>query len=274
MYWVFKLLLVRPGLRLLMRPWVEGEANIPASGPAVLVSNHLSAGDTFLLPAMIKRRLTFPAKAELFHGVGFRGRFVTWFLVSVGIHPLDRSGGRASASSMNGVLDVLRNGELLGIYPEGTRSPDGRLYKGKTGVARLVLSAGVPVVPVGMVNTQFVPGKIPGIRLMRRPGIRIGRPLDFSRYAASGNDRDVLRWVTDEIMNAVMELSGQEYVDAYGASVKSSLEEGRELEAPVLARPGVGRPVPPVPPTPNPGSSAPVDTLATASIPPTTELTA
>ncbi len=246
MYWVFKLLLVRPALRLATKPWVEGAENIPASGPAILVSNHLSAGDTFLLPAMISRRLTFPAKAELFAGQKMSGRFTRWFLTSVGQLPMDRSGGRASASSMDGVLTVLRNGQLLGIYPEGTRSPDGRLYKGKTGVARLVLSAGVPVVPVGMVNSQLVPSKLK-IPTMHRPGIRFGRPLDFRAYGASGNDRMVLRWVTDEIMNAVMELSGQEYVDAYGASVKSALAEGREINAPVLARPGAGRPVPPLP---------------------------
>lgn len=245
-YWVFKLLLVTPALRLVCRPWIEGVENLPERGPAILVSNHLSTGDTFLLPAMIRRRLRFPAKAELFTGHRLSGRLVRWFLTSVGMIPMDRSGGRASASSMDGVLRVLQEGHLLGIYPEGTRSPDGRLYKGKTGVARLVLSAGVPVVPVAMVNTQWVHSRL-GIPLMRRPGLRFGRPLDFNRYAASGNDRDVLRWVTDEIMNAVMELSGQEYVDAYGASVKSAQQEGREFKAPVLPRPGAGRPVPSLP---------------------------
>jgi 1-acyl-sn-glycerol-3-phosphate acyltransferase len=271
LYWVFKWLLVAPGLRLVMRPWVEGADNIPATGPAILVSNHLSAGDTFLLPALIRRRLTFPAKAELFQGTKVTDRFVTWFLTSVGMLPMDRSGGRASAESMGGVLEVLRNGELLGIYPEGTRSVDGRLYKGKTGVARLVLSAGVPVVPVAMINTQFVPSQVARIPLMHRPGIRFGKPMDFTRYAASGNDRDVLRWVTDEIMNAVMELSGQEYVDAYGTSVKSARKEGRELKAPVLSRPGEGRPVPPVPTVPPAEAATAADDVA---LPPTTELSA
>ncbi|HYP46717.1 MAG TPA: lysophospholipid acyltransferase family protein [Propionibacteriaceae bacterium] len=267
LYWVFKLLLVRPALRL-TRPWVEGAENIPASGPAILVSNHLSAGDTFLLPALIRRRLTFPAKAELFSGQKLSGRFTRWFLTSVGQLPMDRSGGRASATSMDGVLSVLRSGQLLGIYPEGTRSPDGRLYKGKTGVARLVLTAGVPVIPVAMVNTELVPSKFTVVT-MRRPGIRFGRPLDFRAYAASGNDRTVLRWVTDEIMNAVMELSGQDYVDAYGTSVKSAMAEGREINAPVLPRPGAGRPIPPRPPrnAEMVGSPKPV-------LPPTEELTA
>ena len=247
LYWFFKWFSIGPLTRLLFRPWIEGEENIPESGPAILVSNHISAGDTFLVPAMIKRRLTFPAKAELFSGRGIRGRITGWFMKSIGQLPMDRSGGRASATSMDGVLGVLESGELLGIYPEGTRSPDGRLYKGKTGVARIVLQAGVPVIPVGMINTQFVPTRLLKIPLMRRPGIRIGRPLDFSRYAGSGNDRTVLRWVTDEIMNAVMELTGQTYVDAYASSVKEAAAEGREIAAPVVSRPGAGRPVPPNP---------------------------
>src|SRR4029450_12719777 len=174
--------------------------NIPESGPAILVSNHISTGDTFLVPAMIRRRLTFPAKVELFHGRSVRGRLVTWFLKSVGQLPMDRSGGRASATSMEGVLGVLRRGDLLGIYPEGTRSPDGRLYKGKTGVARLVLQAGVPVIPGGVSHTQLVPSRFFKIPTMRRPKIRIGKLMDFSAYAKAGSDRDVLRWITDEIM--------------------------------------------------------------------------
>src|SRR5215213_2113520 len=247
LYWVFKWVAFAPLCRLLFRPSISGAGNIPASGPAILVSNHISAGDTFLLPSMIKRRMTFPAKIELFHGKGVRGKFMTWFLKGVGQVPMDRSGGRASATSMDSVLGVLRGGHLLGIYPEGTRSPDGRLYKGKTGVARLVLEAGVPVVPVGMINTELVPSRFFKIPTMRRPKIRIGKPMDFSAYAAAGNDRDVLRWITDEIMNAVMELSGQEYVDVYGTAAKVALEEGRQLPPSAGHRPGAGRSVPPIP---------------------------
>jgi 1-acyl-sn-glycerol-3-phosphate acyltransferase len=247
LYWVFKWVAFAPLCRLLFRPSISGADNIPPSGPAILVSNHISAGDTFLLPAMIKRRLTFPAKIELFHGRGLRGRVLTWFLKGVGQLPMDRAGGRASTTSMEGVLGVLRAGNLLGIYPEGTRSPDGRLYKGKTGVARLVLEAGVPVVPVGMIDTQLVPSRFFKIPTMRRPKIRIGKPLDFSAYAAAGNDRDVLRWITDEIMNAVMELSAQEYVDGYGTSAKAALDAGRPLPPAAGHRPGAGRPKPPIP---------------------------
>ena len=145
------------------------------------------------------------------------------------------------------MLQVLRDGKLLGIYPEGTRSPDGRLYKGKTGVARLVLQAGVPVIPVGMINTEIVPSAIPKIPTMRRPVIKIGRPLDFTAYAAAGNDREVLRWVTDQIMDAVMTLSGQEYVDAYGTTVKAALAEGQPAPPSAGYRPGAGHRVPPIP---------------------------
>ena len=247
LYWVFKYVAFAPLCRLLFRPSISGAENIPETGGAILVSNHISAGDTFLLPAMIKRRLTFPAKIELFHGRGVRGRILTWFLKGVGQLSIDRSGGRASASSMDGVMGVLRRGNLLGIYPEGTRSPDGRLYKGKTGVARIVLQAGVPVVPVGMINTELVPSRFFKIPTMRRPKIRIGKPMDFSAYASAGNDRDLLRWITDEIMNAVVELSGQEYVDVYGTVAKAALEQGKELPASAGHRPGAGRPVPPLP---------------------------
>jgi 1-acyl-sn-glycerol-3-phosphate acyltransferase len=247
LYWVFKYVAFAPLCRLLFRPSVSGADNIPRRGGAILVSNHISAGDTFLLPSMIRRRVTFPAKVELFHGRGVRGKALKWFLSSVGQLPMDRSGGRTSATSMEGVLAVLRRGDLLGIYPEGTRSPDGRLYKGKTGVARIVLQAGVPVVPVGMINTELVPSRFFRIPTMRRPKIRIGKPMDFSAYAAAGNDRNVLRWVTDEIMNAVMELSGQEYVDVYGTVAKTAQEEGTTLPPSAGQRPGAGRQPPPIP---------------------------
>jgi 1-acyl-sn-glycerol-3-phosphate acyltransferase len=247
LYWVFKYVAFAPLCRLLFRPSVSGADNIPKSGGAILVSNHISAGDTFLLPSMIRRRVTFPAKVELFQGQGIHGKVLTWFLRGVGQLPMDRSGGRASTTSMDGVIGVLRSGDLLGIFPEGTRSPDGRLYKGKTGVARLVLRAGVPVIPVGMINTELVPSRFFKIPTMRRPKIRIGKPMDFSAYAEAGNDRDVLRWITDEIMNAVMELSGQEYVDVYGTAAKTALEGGKALPPSAGHRPGAGRPTPPVP---------------------------
>jgi 1-acyl-sn-glycerol-3-phosphate acyltransferase len=247
-YWIFKWTLFTPVVRLGFWPQVTGEENIPDTGPAVVVCNHTSAAETFILPAVIRRRMTFPAKAELFSGSGPATKVVAWFLGAVGQLPMDRTGGRASATSMDGVLQVLRNGQLLGIFPEGTRSPDGRLYKGKTGVARLVLQAKVPVIPVGFTDTVLVRTKPFGIPWIRRPKIHIGPPLEFDRYAAAAADRDVLRYVTDEIMAAVQEQSGQQYVDAYAASVKAARADGRELaSAVVVSRPGLGRPVPPVP---------------------------
>lgn len=243
-YSLFKRLLFRPAIVGLWRPWVEGDENIPAVGPALLASNHISAGDTVMLPAMIRRRMVFPAKSEAFHGKDLRSRVVAWFLKAVGMHPMDRSGGRASAESLTDVSEVLEQGDLLGIYPEGTRSPDGRLYKGKTGVARLTLHSGAPVIPVAMINSQLVKGPF-GIPLMRKPGIRIGRPLDFSEYRGRDNDREVLRWITDRVMAAIAELSGQEYVDAYGTSVKSGNFTAEQLAAKVLARPGLGARKPP-----------------------------
>ena len=247
LYWVLKWFIFVPVIKVVFRPWIEGKENVPATGPAILVANHISAGDTYLLPALVSRRMVFPAKSEAFTGTGLRGAVLRWFLLNVGMLPMDRSGGRASANSMTGVLGVLERGDLLGIFPEGTRSPDGRLHKGKTGVARLVLQARVPVIPVGMIDTEFHRLPLLGIPVMRRPGVRVGTPLDFDRYAGAGNDREVLRWVTDEIMAAVQELSGQTYVDAYASSVKSAALEGRSFETKVLERPGGGRPAPPVP---------------------------
>ena len=244
-YSLFKSLLFRPVIAGWWRPWVEGAENIPASGPALVASNHLSAGDTVALPAMIRRRMVFPAKAEAFHGRDPKSKAVAWFLKAVGMHPMERSGGRASAEGLLQVSEVLDDGDLLGIYPEGTRSPDGRLYKGKTGVARLALHSGVPVIPVAMVNTQLHKGPF-GIPVMHRPGIRIGKPLDFGEYAGRENDREVLRWITDRVMAAINELSGQEYVDVYGTSVKAGNFTPEQLDAKVLARPGLGAVKPPV----------------------------
>jgi len=220
LYELFKYLLVRPVCVLAFRPWVEGEENIPETGGVILAGNHLSAGDTFLLPAMIRRPMTFPAKAELFHMPGW-GRVLGWFLKGVGQVPMDRSGGRASADGLRPIYEVLNNGGVVGIFPEGTRSHDGRLYRGRTGVARLALNAGVPVIPVGFSDTQFVRGPF-GIPLMRRPGIRIGKPLDFSEHFGS-TEGSVYREVTDAVMVAIQEITGQEYVPVYSNSARAQI---------------------------------------------------
>lgn len=242
-YTFFKYAMVRPLSKVLFRPWLRGEENIP-DGPAILAANHLSAGDTFLLPGLIRRRMTFPAKAELFKKVGGpKQRALAWFLTAVGQVPMDRSGGRASATGLSPVLQVLKDGGLVGIFPEGTRSADGKLYKGKTGVARLALDAGVPVVPVGMINTEFHRGPF-GIPLMRRPGIIIGKPLDFSEFAGRQDELKVLRHITDEVLAGVQELTGQTYVDVYSTRVKYGDLKDADLGPHLRSRPGEGRPRP------------------------------
>ncbi|MFD3487209.1 MULTISPECIES: lysophospholipid acyltransferase family protein [unclassified Streptomyces] len=220
-YYVLKYVLLGPLLRLLFRPRIEGLEHIPADGAAILAGNHLSFSDHFLMPAIIRRRITFLAKAEYFTGPGIKGRLTAGFFRGVGQIPVDRSGKEAGQAAIREGLGVLGKGELLGIYPEGTRSHDGRLYKGKVGVAVMAIRAQVPVVPCAMVGTFEIqpPGqKIPSIK---RVTIRFGEPLDFSRYAGLENQKAAVRAVTDEIMYAILGLSGQEYVDRYAADVKA-----------------------------------------------------
>ncbi|CAI9399633.1 lysophospholipid acyltransferase family protein [Aestuariimicrobium sp. T2.26MG-19.2B] len=242
-YWFLKWTIFRPVCVVAFRPWIKGDENIPEGG-AILAGNHLSAGDTFLLPALIHRRLTFPAKAELFAGDrGVRSKVVAWFLKAVGQVPMDRSGGRASATGLGPVTQTLKDGGLVGIFPEGTRSGDGRLYKGRTGVARLALDGGVPVLPVGFVNTAFTRGLF-GIPVMRRPGVIIGKPLDFSAFEGRQDELKVLRHVTDEVMAAIQELTGQEYADVYGTRVKFGDLKDADLTPHLKSRPGDDRPTP------------------------------
>jgi 1-acyl-sn-glycerol-3-phosphate acyltransferase len=240
-YWVLKTVILGPILRLLFRPWVEGSENIPETGPAIFASNHLSFSDSIFLPLVVPRRMTFLAKSDYFTGEGLKGRLTAAFFKGVGQLPVDRSGGRASEAALRSGLKVLRRGELLGLYPEGTRSPDGRLYKGKTGVARMALEAGVPVVPVAMIDTDKAQPTGTKVPKLIRVGVRIGAPLDFSRYEGMEGDRFVLRSVTDEIMYALMELSGQEYVDMYATAMKDRIareKKHRAKEAAEAAQPG------------------------------------
>ncbi|MGY1584110.1 lysophospholipid acyltransferase family protein [Streptomyces sp. MN13] len=223
-YHLLKYVLLGPLLRLVFRPRIEGLEHVPASGAAIVAGNHLSFSDHFLMPAVLKRRITFLAKAEYFTGPGVKGRLTATFFRSAGQIPVDRSGKDAGQAAIREGLGVLGKGELLGIYPEGTRSHDGRLYKGKVGVAVMALKAGVPVVPCAMIGTFEAqpPGrKVPRIHPVV---IRFGEPLDFSRYAGMEHEKAVLRAVTDEIMYAILALSGQEYVDRYAAVVKAEQE--------------------------------------------------
>ncbi len=233
LYWVLKKGLLGPALKAMYDPWVEGLEHVPETGGAIFASNHLSFSDSFFLPLVVPRRITFLAKADYFTGAGLKGRATASFFRGVGQVPIDRSGGRAGEAALNTGIRILKSGELLGLYPEGTRSPDGRLYRGKTGVARMALEAGVPVLPTAMIGTDII--QPTGQRLPNLGkgivGVRIGAPLDFSRYEGMSTDRFVLRSVTDEIMYELMELSGQEYVDMYATRAKAELEAARKQAA-------------------------------------------
>jgi 1-acyl-sn-glycerol-3-phosphate acyltransferase len=230
LYWLLKYIVLGPWLRMIFRPHVEGRENVPDTGPAILASNHLSFSDSIFMPLMVKRKVTFVAKAEYFTGKGLKGWLIKQFFVGTGTIPVDRSGGRAAQAALETQLRVLREGNLAGIYPEGTRSPDGRLYRGKTGVARLALVSGAPVIPVVMLNADEIqpPGTV--IPKIKRVRIRFGAPLDFSRYAGMQGDRFVERAVTDEIMYELMELSGREYVDIYAQKAKSAAAKAAPAE--------------------------------------------
>ena len=226
-YWQMKYIAIGPLLKAIFRPWVVGRDNVPASGAAILASNHLSFADSIFLPLMIDRPMSFLAKSDYFTGRGLKGWATRVFMKGTGQLPIDRSGGKASEASLNTGLQVLGRDALLGIYPEGTRSPDGTLYRGRTGIARMALEAKVPVIPVVMVDTDTA---MPiGRRLPRvqRIGVVIGEPLDFSRYAGMENDRYILRSVTDEIMVALQRLGAQKYEDVYASSVKDRLTAKR-----------------------------------------------
>jgi 1-acyl-sn-glycerol-3-phosphate acyltransferase len=247
MYNFFKYGLFRPVVAWLFRARLLGEESIPATGGAILATNHIAVGETYIVPAMITRPLIYPAKAELFKGDrGPGSAIVAWFLKGVGMVPLDRSGGRVSLSGLEPVLEALANGGLVGIYPEGTRSPDGRLYKGRTGVARMALAAGVPIIPVGVAGTETVK-KLGFLPWIDRPRVVVGKPLDFSDYVGLHDDRETLRWITDEVMAAIQEITGQTYVDVYGSSVKSGALSAAEADARVLERPGLGATPPALP---------------------------
>ncbi|MYY03019.1 lysophospholipid acyltransferase family protein [Streptomyces sp. ATexAB-D23] len=235
-YYVLKYVFIGPLLRLLFRPVIEGAEHIPDDGAAIVAGNHLSFSDHFLMPSIIKRRITFLAKAEYFTGPGVKGRLTAAFFRSAGQIPVDRSGKEAGQAAIREGLGVLGRGELLGIYPEGTRSHDGRLYKGKVGVAVMAIRAQVPVVPCAMVGTFEIqpPGKV--LPRIKQVTIRFGEPLDFSRYAGLENQKAAVRAVTDEIMYAILGLSGQEYVDEYAAKVKEAVQARQPGRFPKLRR--------------------------------------
>jgi 1-acyl-sn-glycerol-3-phosphate acyltransferase len=222
-YWWTKMTLGLT-LKIVFRPRAWGVKNVPRQGAVILASNHLSFSDHFFGPLPVPRKVIFLGKSEYFTGRGLKGLVSKVFFTGVGVIPIDRGGGSASEQAIRTSMRVLAAGQVLGIYPEGTRSPDGRLYRGKTGVARLAVESGAPVVPCAMVDTfQFMPPGTLRPNLRYRPGVRFGEPLDFSRYHGEETDGRLLRTITDEIMQAIAKLSGQEYVDIDARRAKAEL---------------------------------------------------
>ncbi|HEY3735937.1 MAG TPA: lysophospholipid acyltransferase family protein [Jatrophihabitans sp.] len=213
-------LTLSPALRGVFKPEVTGFDHVPPRGPVVLAANHLSFVDEFFTPIAVRRQVTYLAKAEYFDTPGPRGWAMKAFFGSLGHVPVDRDSTRAAAASIDICVDVLSQGRAFGIYPEGTRSPDGRLYKFRTGVARVALRSGAPVVPVGLVGTREV--QPPGARMWRRAplAVHFGPPMYFGHLADSERSSKVLREVTETIREAVQKLSGQEYVDTYASAAK------------------------------------------------------
>ena len=215
-------LLVSPLLRAYFRPQATGQEFVPRTGPLILAANHLSAADEVFTPITAGRQVLYFAKSEYFTGPGLRGRVNAWFFREMGHVPVDRDNPRAAADTIDVGVELLAQDKALGIYPEGTRSPDGRLHKFRTGVARLALRTGVPVIPVGLVGTDKV--LIEGNRHWYRSPVEVhyGPPLDFSGRAEDERSSRMLREVTETVREAVQKLSGQDYVDTYGSSVKAA----------------------------------------------------
>ncbi|MFT4147889.1 MAG: lysophospholipid acyltransferase family protein [Micrococcaceae bacterium] len=219
-----------PALKTIYKPKVEGLENIPDEGRAIIASNHLSVSDSFFFPIFLSRPISFFAKSDYFYSPGVKGALKAKFFTSMGQIPVDRSGGDKTKDSFDSAEGVLAKGGLFGIYPEGTRSSDGKLHKGHTGVARIALTTHTPVIPIAMINTniaqpigKLIPSRHPRI------GIKIGKPMDFSQYYDQAKDHAVLRKVTDEIMMEIQKLGGQEYVDEYSAPATKRLDESEKV---------------------------------------------
>lgn len=239
-YWWLKRVFVGPFLWVYNRPFASGLDKIPATGPVILASNHLAVMDSLYLPLLAERQLTFLAKKEYFTTPGFAGGIQKWFFSSVGQVPIDRGDKDQQDAAMHTALKVLAKGDPLGMYPEGTRSPDERLYRGKTGMARIALESGASVYPVAMIDTQKA--NIAGSWVLRphRVGVVVGDPVDPADFRDAGDAYAQARALTDHVMEKIAELSGQEYVaGSYAADVKKSLEAGQGY--PSGAEPGVGK---------------------------------
>lgn len=224
LYWILKVLFLGPLIRLLFRPKIIGKQNIPRGTAAIIASNHQSFSDSIFLPLAVPRKITFLAKSEYFTGKGIKGFFTKMFFAGVGQVPIDRSGGRASEAAVYTAVEILKAGKLLGIYPEGTRSPDGRLYRGRTGIIRIALEANVPIIPVGLQGTFDIqpPGTL--MPKIKRVTITFGEPMYLEEFQGKDKDLGALREATNQVMQRIQELSGQQYVDIYATKAKESLQ--------------------------------------------------
>lgn len=242
LYWVFKYVLIGPFLRLTSRPVLTGRENFPDTGAVLLAGNHESVADWLFTPLVLRRKINFLAKSDYFTGTGIRGMLSRWFFEGAGAYPIDRTDADAAHAALNAGLEVLSSGQVLGMYPEGTRSPDGRLYRGKTGPARLALRAGVPIIPVGVIGTGEYVRKVNRPHRRTRVRVMIGEPLDLAPWAGREGDRAAEREITDEVMRRIQALTGQEYVpDTYGAVMKKRYEAVRKSGRNLLDQPVEGQ---------------------------------
>ena len=230
-YWMYKNVLIGPFLRVWNRPTMEGRENIPAEGAAIVASTHQSVMDSFFFPALSPRNITFPAKSEYFTNTGVIGTIQRWFFTSIGQIPVERGAANAGDATLAAARTVLDKGEVLGIYPEGTRSPDGRIYKGRTGMARIALATGAPIIPLAMIGSRNANPIGTWIPRPFKVRMKVGEPIDGRAYVESlgidPDSRDAARPLTDHVMAILTELSGQPYVDMYASEVKASLAAGR-----------------------------------------------
>jgi 1-acyl-sn-glycerol-3-phosphate acyltransferase len=217
-----------PILTVLFRPKVTGLRNVPQSGPVIVASNHLSFSDSIFMPLVVPRKVTFLAKSEYFTSPGIKGFIKKITFIALGQVPVDRSGGRRSEAALLTGLELLAEGACIGVYPEGTRSPDGKLYKGRTGIARLAIESGAAVVPVAMFNTAEIQPTGQVVPKVQRVEMIFGEPL---YYKGDTSDLKLLREITDEIMEKIQEISNQEYVDMYASEAKLILMKKRRDEA-------------------------------------------